>query len=159
MGLDNSLILRSSRLEALESALPRTFGWDAGTIWHSDYFGWRLDILYLRKCWNIRNVVMRECFYDEEQYNNRIICNGEDDSKIIPYMFDREKLETFYRILDEFIADPDGWEDSGSSIWEYGVCKPHLENAHKAVAYMLDHELYEPNEETGIIGLEWIDSY
>lgn len=158
MGLDNSLVLRSSRREALDSALPRCFGWDPSTVWYSEHCGWRLDILYLRKCWNVRNVVMRECFYEEEEANRHALFYN-DDSKIIPYIFTREKLEILYNVLKDFLAYPDRWYEEGSSIWEFEVCKPHIENAHKAIAYILDHKLYEPNEETGLIGLEWIDSY
>lgn len=157
MGLDNNLILRSSRLEALQSILPRNLGYDPDNIYNSSFFGWRLDILYLRKCWNIRNVVMRECFAEEEKQYNDNLLHGNDE--YVHYIFNREKLEKFHEILEWFIYHPDNWTDEGSSIWEFEVCRPHLLNAIKIVAYCLDHKLYEPNIETGYIGIEWIDSY
>lgn len=156
MGLDNCLYLRASRRNALESVLPRSFDQNLNTISVTEY-GAKMEFLYLRKCWNIRNIVMKECFPEEEDFNNNHRFDDNVDYK--PYLFTREKLEKLHEIFDWFIYNPDEWTVSGSSIWEHSLVKPHLLHAQKIITFCLDHQLYEPNAETGILGVEWIDSY
>lgn len=128
MGLDNGIVLKIKDREKFGNVVPfiKRESWEA----EDEY-----EILYWRKCWNIRNEIFTILHTLKPQDNGRCV-------------FPVELLEKIIYRLNEFYT-PDWWEHHIDSIWDFTeVCGNyyyHLLNAIRLVDFLKtrDPESYE----------------
>lgn len=95
MGLDNWIMVKKHKSKTVNKLLSYIFTYDK-------YFD-EYEILYYRKCWNLRYLIMdvtTECF---NEHNELPIKQGEI----------KEIIKSF-KSLNEH-----NWEDEGRSIWDF----------------------------------------
>ena len=97
MGLDNGIIVKNKYKELLEELGP-DYWEDHKSKDDNDY-----DLCYWRKCWGIRNAIIKKFHFPET-------C-GE-------YKLDLEDIPVIIKILEGF-CNSNNWEEYGDSIWEY----------------------------------------
>lgn len=126
MGLDNSISLRIKDKEKFGNTIPfiHIEPWEYG-----EDEGGMYDILYWRKCWNIREVIYS--ILRERGYRIDIDCGDWNIS-----------LETFVTILDKLnkCYTPAWWRKHNNSIWDfkevYENFRRDLLNAAKLVGFL-----------------------
>lgn len=143
MGLDNGLIIRSKtpRGKHFISNFYNNYK-DKYHNFNSD--GEELELLYWRKCWNIRGEIIGYFKFREVDEGTFIL-------KI-------EDLLKFNNILYYFIVDPDNWKDNGGSIWDWDEMLPLLAQQMGLVGYFItnitDNSITDED-----IEIEFYDSY
>lgn len=126
MGLDNSISLRIKDKEKFGNIIPFIevepwkYGEDEGDVY---------DILYWRKCWNIREVIYHEL--NKKGYHIDIDCGDWSIS-----------LETYSTILDKLneCYTSEWWKRHPDSIWDFSEISNNLRrdllNAAKLVGFL-----------------------
>jgi hypothetical protein len=123
MGLDNGIIIKGKTPKGVVFL----------DHFHEDYGAFSKDafaeapgvyeIIYLRKCWNIRNRaadlgLLNDCSYDED----RVLSVSELN----------DIVELFKYFLNE-----DNWYDDGESIWDWFIMLPTLAEAIRDICFFL----------------------
>jgi len=106
MGLDNGLYVTSDKRMITREMLPE------GIVFPFDNdYGDRVEIAYWRKCWGLRDAILRR-FGD---LPNEYITDIDTPEKVM------ELIEEIASWLDE-----EKWEDEGRSIWSYDEIRRSL---------------------------------
>lgn len=120
MGLDNGVIVRSTHRKLTRAMLPEelVYPWDE----KFDQDG--IEILYWRKNWGLRNIVV-------DTFPN------DDD-----YLFLIETPQQVFELIKIIVSfmNKEKWEEDGDSIWDYDEILPILQqniiNLALAAAFM-----------------------
>ena len=140
IGLDNGLILHSrNMIKAADRPVKVTSlgGYD-------DYDGepmFDYEILYYRKCWNIRNKVAN-------------ILNLPRDY-VQKYDLSIDDVKQIWHIINE-LNSPNIWETQGGSIWTYEEIKDHLDGDLLSLEWLI-HFMRTHKEDEYMV--EFYDSY
>lgn len=114
MGLDNSIeIRRNEKSMSIYNKLKR-FEDD----WDKEH-KYDFEVLYYRKCYNVRNLILRCLGAGEEDYE--IPVKREDIPNIIAALKSLNKKN---------------WEDCGSSIWDWEDQEPYIKRHIKNLKYL-----------------------
>lgn len=135
MGLDNGFYVKSEKREITREDLPK------GIVYpfSEDYDGIP-EIVYWRKCWGLRGMVLDVATpKDEKEYY---------------YVIDtpNQLIELIKGLI--FFMDEDNWRDYGESIWTYEEFKENLKNDLINFALILGYMNENPD-----VYLEFYDSY
>ena len=106
MGLDNGIIVRSNRRAITRDMLPEELEYP----FNRDYDPEEVEILYWRKNWGLRNVVVNTFPDDDYDYLIETPQQVFELIKIIISFMNKEK-----------------WEEDGDSIWDYDEILPILQ--------------------------------
>lgn len=134
MGLDNGFRVKSNMRKIERKDLPE----DISYPFDKDY-GDAPEIVYWRKCWGLRDMVLSIVEKEEEKYIYEI----DTTSQIIDIM----------RGIIEFMNE-ETWEEMGRSIWTYQEIREHL--AYDLVNFSLMIGYMKQNPD---VYLEFYDSY
>lgn len=134
MGLDNGFRVKSNMRKIERKDLPE----DISYPFDKDY-GDAPEIVYWRKCWGLRDMVLSIVEKEEEKYIYEI----DTTSQIIDIM----------RGIIEFMNE-ETWEEMGCSIWTYQEIREHL--AYDLVNFSLMIGYMKQNPD---VYLEFYDSY
>ena len=114
MGLDNGIIVRNIKKEDIPSSIDR--------------FGIGNEFAYWRKCWGIRDNILRILDVDLKGEGN--------------YILDREKLKKVIEELERF-TDEEYWNKYAESVWEFDDFREsqehYLRNLHWLYDYIENH--------------------
>lgn len=105
MGLDNGIVIKKITKEQIE-LIPSYIETDI-TEYNDEI---RIEIVYWRKCWGIRNEIINILHMDSNQYKTKI---------------DMEDIPAIIRMLYKFLSE-EYWSKCGDSIWEYEDIKEKL---------------------------------
>lgn len=102
MGLDNGIFITNIKKEEI----PPFVEYEEST-WHTGYeesdIKYCIDIAYWRKCWGIRNEIVRRLHIGDNE----------------TYKLDSEDITVIIRILKKFMSK-ESWDDNeASTIWEF----------------------------------------
>ena len=116
MGLDNGLCIRrnTNSMNAYNEIKRFEREWDAK-------YQYDFEVIYYRKCWNIRNLIADAIGGIEDNGNTPV--TREDIPKIIDALKSLNK---------------DNWDDMGGSIWEYKEQKSHIKQHIKNLKYLYE---------------------
>jgi len=106
LGLDNGIIVRSNRRAITRDMLPEELEYP----FNRDYDPEEVEILYWRKNWGLRNVVVNTFPDDDYDYLIETPQQVFELIKIIISFMNKEK-----------------WEEDGDSIWDYDEILPILQ--------------------------------
>ena len=133
MGLDNGFYVKSEKREITREDLPKGIVYPFSTDFNN-----MPEIVYWRKCWGLRGMVLDivthevGCYYRVETPNQLI-----------------EIIKGLVQFMDE-----DYWEENGDSIWTYEEFKDNLKNDLINFALILGYMNENPD-----VYLEFYDSY
>ena len=133
MGLDNGFYVKSEKREITREDLPKGIVYPFATDFNN-----MPEIVYWRKCWGLRGMVLDVvthevgCYYRVETPNQLI-----------------EIIKGLVQFMDE-----DYWEENGDSIWTYDEFKENLKNDLINFALILGYMNENPD-----VYLEFYDSY
>lgn len=113
MGLDNGVVVRSSKRPVIRDMLPKELIYP----FEKEYIAGEVEIIYWRKNWNLRNTILNS------NAVNSISTNEYEFSIDTP-----AQVFEFIKIIVSFM-NKDTWEDDeyGSTIWEYDEILPILQ--------------------------------
>ena len=134
MGLDNGFRVKSNIRKIERKDLPE----DISYPFDEDYND-APEIVYWRKCWGLRDMVLSILGKEEEKYVYEI----DTTSQIIDIM----------RGIIEFMNE-ETWEEEGNSIWTYQEIREHL--AYDLVNFSLMIGYMKQNPD---VYLEFYESY
>ena len=96
MGLDNGIFIKNKYKELYDELGP--------DCWPElDHGDCKYEICYWRKCWGIRNAIMKKFHFEDGEYE---------------FKLDKEDIPVIIKILLHF-CNNDVWEDEGNPIWSY----------------------------------------
>lgn len=125
MGLDNGVIIASKTKEFRDKIPKKWIRWsyDNGAEEFPDH-PFRTEVMYWRKCWGLRDLILRNCFpdYNKDQYY---------------FVFDREKLTILYDVIVACLELHANWEDM-RSIWTWDEIKSTMLDARQTCAWLID---------------------
>ena len=103
MGLDNGFLVKSNRRKLTREDLPKIIQYP----FESDY-GDGPEIIYWRKCWGLRNMVL-----------DLLGKRSEADNVCGVYIF--EKADQVFEVIKALLPwfDEEHWEEDSDSIWTY----------------------------------------
>ena len=134
MGLDNGFRVKSNIRKIERKDLPE----DISYPFDEDYNDVP-EIVYWRKCWGLRDMVLSILGKEEEKYVYEI----DTTSQIIDIM----------RGIIEFMNE-ETWEEEGNSIWTYQEIREHLAYDLVNLSLMIGYMKNNPD-----VYLEFYDSY
>lgn len=137
MGLDNGLILHTR--EPIE--IPEDFRFDFSI--ENEPLKYSYEILYFRKCWNIRREVVRALNADYEYCGKAWLTIDE--------------VKKIWWAINE-INHENIWE-SGSSIWTYDEIKDKLDRSLLALEWLIGFMREHVGDKTPFYMVEFYDSY
>jgi len=135
MGLDNGFVVKSNKGKIIREDLPKELIYPFG-----DDFGYAPEIVYWRKNWGLRTVVLNSLDISNSEGGCFQIDTSEQIFKIIKIIFS---------FMDEKV-----WEEEGYSIWTYEEIKPILERDIINLVLMIPFMRENPD-----VYLEFYDSY
>lgn len=141
MGLDNGFWVKSNRRQLCKNDLPSGIIYTFDDEYSSDETvkHERIDIIYWRKNWGLRNAIID--YFD-----------GENSSGV--YEIDTpEQIDSIVEIIFHFL-DRDVWDEEGDSIWDFEHMKSTLHN--DIVNLLLIKEWMKIHKD---IYVEFYDSY
>lgn len=113
MGLDNGIVIRSSRRSITRDILPKELEYPFET----DYIANEVEIIYWRKNWNLRNAILDSNIIKPINLNE--------------YEFGIDTPAQVFEIIKIIVSfmNKETWEDNdyGSTIWEYEEYLPILQ--------------------------------
>ena len=112
MGLDNGLMLHSRNMIKAAERPPKVTSLGG----YDDYDGkpmFDYEVLYYRKCWNIRNKVANILDLSRDYVQK--------------YDLSIDDVKQIWHIINE-LNSPNTWESQGGSIWTYEEIKDHLDS-------------------------------
>ena len=139
MGLDNGLLLHSKEPVDVPVELSIV---DFANYEATSPFPYTYDILYFRKCWNIRREVCAILGASYEYCGKSWLTIGE--------------VKNMWRALNE-LNSKKAWE-SGDSIWSYAEIKSRLDASLLALEWLIDFMRKHENEQDSFM-VEFYDSY
>lgn len=137
MGLDSGLLIHSDKRKLTREDLPTGISYP----FEKDY-DYDIELVYFRKCWNIRNHIMNHFGWllaPENQWKFII----DKPEQVL------ELIEIFAYWLNEEV-----WEEDGSSIWSYQEIRPQLIQSIINTAIIYSWLINNPD-----CYLIWYDSY
>ena len=137
MGLDNGLTLYTR--EPIE--IPEDFRFDFSI--ENEPLKYSYEILYFRKCWNIRREVVRALNADYEYCGKAWLTIDE--------------VKKIWWAINE-INHENVWE-SGSSIWTYDEIKDNLDRSLLALEWLIGFMREHVGDKTPFYMVEFYDSY
>ena len=113
MGLDNGVVVRSSKRPVIRDMLPKELIYP----FEKEYIAGEVEIIYWRKNWNLRNAIL------SSNAVNSISTNEYEFSIDTP-----AQVFELIKIIVSFM-NKDTWEDDeyGSTIWDYDEILPILQ--------------------------------
>ena len=108
MGLDNGIIARSNRRKITRKMLPEEMVYPWDEKFDSSEGG--VEILYWRKNWGLRNVVINTFPSEDDDY----------------FIETPQQVFELIRIIVSFM-NKEKWEEDGDSIWDYDEILPILQ--------------------------------
>lgn len=108
MGLDNGIIARSNRRKITRKMLPEEMVYPWDEKFDSPEGG--VEILYWRKNWGLRNVVINTFPSEDDDY----------------FIETPQQVFELIRIIVSFM-NKEKWEEDGDSIWDYDEILPILQ--------------------------------
>ena len=113
MGLDNGVVVRSSKRPVIRDMLPKELIYP----FEKEYIAGEVEIVYWRKNWNLRNAIL------SSNAVNSISTNEYEFSIDTP-----AQVFELIKIIVSFM-NKDTWEDDeyGSTIWDYDEILPILQ--------------------------------
>ena len=140
MGLDNGVVIRSSKRQITRDILPQELIYP----FENDYIAGEVEIVYWRKNWNLRNAVL----------NSNVV--SPIDEKAYEFSIDTPaQVFELIKIIVSFM-NKETWEDysHGSTIWEYEDYLPILQQNVMNLAIIASFMMNNPD-----IYLVFYDSY
>ena len=146
MGLDNGIIIRGKTAKGINFL----------TRFHENYGGFSEDaysgpgvyeIIYLRKCWNIRYKALSLGLLND--------CCDDDGDRVLSITELNDVVDLFKYFLVE-----KNWQEDGDSIWQWHTILPHLAEAIRDIRYFLqeyEDEDFDLSEED--FEITFYDSY
>lgn len=117
MGLDNGLTIQPQTAKA-KKFMEENFEHLKDTYEENTY-----EVLYARKCWNIRYRFLHYGFAGDATTKRIYI-------KDLPIVIDK--------ILKYFLEE-DNWREDGDSIWDWYIMLPHIADAIRNLRVFLDY--------------------
>ena len=135
MGLDNGIFVRSNRRTITRDILPEELEYP----FNRDYCQ-EVEILYWRKNWGLRNIVVNT-FPNEDENNYRYLIETP------------QQVFELIKIIVSFM-NKEKWEEDGDSIWDYNEILPILQQNVINLAIIAAFMKNNPD-----VYLEFYDSY
>lgn len=133
MGLDNGIMLKIKNKEKLNTKIFHDIGFNGYLSDESDVY----ELLYWRKCWNIREVIM-----DHLESNGITVC---DDCSFDMYM----SLDVLESLIGEKLPEcysPTWWNEHDDSIWSFDeICVPYHKDLLRAMRLIERLRDVDPN--------------
>lgn len=140
MGLDNGVVVRSSKRPVTRDILPRELIYP----FDKDYIAGEVEIVYWRKNWNLRNTVL----------NSNAVLPTEASA----YEFSIDTPAQVFELIKIIVSfmNKETWEDIeyGSTIWDYDEILPILQQNVMNLAIIASFMINNPD-----IYLIFYDSY
>lgn len=140
MGLDNGVIVRSSKRPVTRDILPSELVYP----FDREYIAGEVEIVYWRKNWNLRNTILN---------SNTIFPTKED-----AYEFSIDTPAQVFELIKIIVSfmNKETWEDNeyGSTIWDYDEILPILQQNVMNLAIIASFMINNPD-----IYLIFYDSY
>lgn len=113
MGLDNGVVVRSSKRPVIRDILPKELIYP----FEKEYIAGEVEIIYWRKNWNLRNAILNSNAVNLMSINE---CEFSIDTSA--------QVFELIKIIVSFM-NKDTWEDdeNGSTIWDYDEILPILQ--------------------------------
>lgn len=113
MGLDNGVVVRSSKRPVIRDILPKELIYP----FEKEYIAGEVEIIYWRKNWNLRNTILNS--------------NAVNSMSTNEYEFSIDTPAQVFELIKIIVSfmNKDTWEDDeyGSTIWEYDEILPILQ--------------------------------
>ena len=113
MGLDNGVVVRSSKRPVIRDMLPKELIYP----FEKEYIAGEVEIIYWRKNWNLRNAILNS--------------NAVNSISTNEYEFSIDTPAQVFELIKIIVSfmNKDTWEDDeyGSTIWEYDEILPILQ--------------------------------
>ena len=117
MGLDNGIMLKIKDKEKLDAKILQDIGFRGYGSDESEVY----ELLYWRKCWNIRGVIMNHL-----EINGITVCDDCSFDMLMP-------LSVLESLVSEELPEcysPTWWNENDDSVWSFDeICVPY----HKAL--------------------------
>ena len=138
MGLDNGFLVKSNRRKLTREDLPKIIQYP----FESDYGG-EPEIIYWRKCWGLRDVVL-----------DLLDKRSKADDVCGIYVF--ENADQVFEVIKALLPwfDKEHWEEYSNSIWTYSEMENTLKQNVCNLAAIYGFMLQNPD-----VYLEFYDSY
>ncbi len=140
MGLDNGVVVRSSKRLVTRDILPKELVYP----FDKDYTVGEVEIVYWRKNWNLRNAVLD---------SNAVLPTGANT-----YEFSIDTSAQVFELIKIIVSfmNKDTWEDDeyGSTIWDYDEILPILQRDVMNLAIIASFMINNPD-----VYLVFYDSY
>jgi len=137
MGLDNGMLLHSKK----QIDVPRELNVAVEHRPGAEY-EWVYDILYFRKCWNIRREA-REILGASPEYVEKS-------------WLDVTEVKNFWWALNNMNSRK-AWDRNNESIWTFDEIHDHLDNSLLALEWLIDFMIKHPADSSYMV--EFYDSY
>lgn len=140
MGLDNGIVVRSSKRPITRDILPQELVYP----FEKEYIAGEVEIVYWRKNWNLRNAVL-------------------DSKAVLPteasaYEFSIDTPAQVFELIKIIVSfmNKETWEDNeyGSTIWDYDEILPILQRDVMNLAIIASFMINNPD-----VYLVFYDSY
>ena len=113
MGLDNGVVVRSSKRPVIRDMLPKELIYP----FEKEYIAGEVEIIYWRKNWNLRNAILNS--------------NAVNSISTNEYEFSIDTPAQVFELIKIIVSfmNKDTWEDDdyGSTIWDYDEILPILQ--------------------------------
>ena len=140
MGLDNGVLVRSSKRPVTRDILPKELIYP----FEKEYIADEVEIIYWRKNWNLRNTILNS--------------NAVNSTNTSEYEFSIDTPAQVFELIKIIVSfmNKDAWEDDeyGSTIWEYDEILPILQQNVMNLAIIASFMINNPD-----IYLVFYDSY
>lgn len=140
MGLDNGVVVRSSKRPITRDILPKELIYP----FEKEYIAGEVEIVYWRKNWNLRNAVLD---------SNAVLPTGANT-----YEFSIDTSAQVFELIKIIVSfmNKDTWEDDeyGSTIWDYDEILPILQRDVMNLAIIASFMINNPD-----VYLVFYDSY
>ena len=140
MGLDNGVVVRSSKRPVIRDMLPKELIYP----FEKEYIAGEVEIIYWRKNWNLRNAILNS--------------NAVNSISTNEYGFSIDTPAQVFELIKIIVSfmNKDTWEDDeyGSTIWDYDEILPILQRDIINLAIIASFMKHNPD-----IYLIFYDSY
>ncbi len=140
MGLDNGVLVRSSKRPVTRDILPKELIYP----FEKEYIAGEVEIIYWRKNWNLRNTILNS--------------NAVNSMNTSEYEFSIDTPAQVFELIKIIVSfmNKDTWEDDeyGSTIWKYDEILPILQQNVMNLAIIASFMINNPD-----IYLVFYDSY
>lgn len=147
MGLDNGITLRLRKDRFTEKEIATLNKFNDNTYVVEDENTFDIDLLYWRKCWNIRGEI-----FDFLRKKGHTV-----DGDIYEYDLSIDEIFDLTKALRK-ILNPHWWDENGNSIWTWKECgKNYIDNVKRCVKAL--NVLKKMNKSEDSYRIYFYDSY